>query len=71
MEYEEHPLAPIDGVVRKLGLPRPGKLLDAIAPETVLSEKLGLTSPGEVIEEVLEDVKEMRPGKFELPGMGR
>ncbi len=68
-----YPLAPVDYVLEKIGLPRTKVLVDKVLPENILGRKLGLTSPGEVLEGVVEDIdSSAHGGKLplpELPGM--
>ena len=68
-----YPLAPVDDILGKFGLPKTKVLLDKIAPENILGRKLGITSPGEVLEGVVEDIdSSAHGGKLplpELPGM--
>lgn len=60
-ELKENPLAPVDGVLNKIGLPGINSLLDAISPENVLGHKLGLTSPGEVLEGMVVEIDSKAP----------
>ena len=68
-----YPLAPVDGLLEIVGLPKTKNLVDAISPQTVLGDKLGLTSPGEILENVVDEVRSgASPGKLPaLPGLGR
>jgi hypothetical protein len=67
MEDKIYPLAPVDDILENIGLPKTKVLLDVVSPKTVLGEKLGLKAPGEVLEEVVEDVGNMKFGK--MPGL--
>lgn len=58
---ELYPLAPVDDVLREVGLPKTKNLLRAISPRKVLTEKLGITPPGEVLEGIVDDIDRSAP----------
>ncbi len=74
---ELYPLAPVDDVLEKVGLPKTRPLLKAVSPHNVLTNKLGITPPGEVLEAIVEDIDRKAPhdgfprppGLPKLPGI--
>lgn len=66
-ELKDNPLAPIDGVLNKVGLPGVNPLLEVISPENIFGNKLGLTSPGEVLESMVEEIDTKSPDGLSLP----
>lgn len=68
-----YPLALVDDVLEKVGLPKTKPLLEAVSPENILGSKLGITAPGEVLEGVVDEIDRGTPmtmrGLPKLPGM--
>lgn len=58
---EFYPLAPVDDVLEKVGLPKTRPLLKAVSPENILTNKLGITPPGEILESMVEDIDTRAP----------
>lgn len=74
---EIYPLAPLDDVLEKVGLPKTRPLLKVLSPQNVLGNKLRLTAPGDVLETMVEDIDAKAsggefpkpPGLPKFPGM--
>ncbi len=62
-----YPLAPVDSVLDKLGLPKTRPIVNAFSPQNVLGRKLGIPPPGEVIEKLLLEVDSKLPSGGGLP----
>lgn len=59
------PLAPVDYVLERFGLPRVDPLLRAISPQNIISNVIGAPTPNDLGEALLErvdaDIKAKRP----------
>lgn len=55
------PLAPVNGLTDKLGIPEPSELLDEISPKTV-ARRLGVPTPDDLSDEMLADLRQMLRG---------
>lgn len=56
-----YPLAPVDDVLKKVGLPATRPLLKALSPHNVFTNKLGIAPPGDMLESLVEDIDASAP----------
>jgi hypothetical protein len=62
-----YPLAFVDDVLEKVGLPKTRPILNAVSPENILGKKLGIPAPGDLLEKMLSDVDSKVPSGAGLP----
>lgn len=62
-----YPLAIVDDVLEKVGMPKTRPLFNALSPENILGKKLGLTAPGDLLERIVGDVDTKLPSGGGLP----